>query len=262
MSSATATGASGRVPLRDHLRSGGVSIGPFLRIPAAEVTEIVGLAGLDHVIIDLEHSQFTISTAVDCARAASARGVHAVVRVADTTAAGIVRGLDLGASGIIVPGVTGIEDARRVVQHSRFHPLGARGMDVYARAAGWGATPAAEYLQRENDEVAVGVMVEGARVIRELDAIASIDGLDLLFVGPYDLSQSLGIPGQVDHTDGIETIEHAVTTARAHDKAVGLYVDSVGLARKYAELGVQFIGMATDADILRRSLADLREGLR
>lgn len=250
-----------RPSLRHRLRSGLSSVGPFLKIPAPDVTEIAGLAGFDHVVIDLEHSQFTIGTAVAAARAALARGIDPVVRTSDRSPAGLVRALDLGASGIIVPGVGSAEDAIEVVRNTRFHPVGARGMDVYARSAGWGAIPADEYLRRANDEVAIGVMVEGPAVIQQLEAIAGIEGLDLLFVGPYDLSQSLGLPGQVEHPEVIGAVEGVVATARTHGKAVGLYVDSIEAARRYLDLGVTFIGMANDADILRRAFVAMRDKL-
>lgn len=256
------TAPSGRPSLRHRLLAGELSAGPFLKIPAPEVTELAGLAGFDHVVIDLEHSQYTLTTAVAAARAAMARGIDPVVRTADRSAAELVHALDLGASGLIVPHVGSAEDAAEVVQNTRFHPLGVRGMDVYARAAGWGATPRDEYLRRANEDIAIGVMVEGSAVIDRLGDIAAVEGLDLLFVGPYDLSQSLGLPGQVEHPTVTTAIEGVVATARAHGKAVGMYVDSVAMARRFVDLGVRFIGMANDADILHRSFTEMRQGLR
>lgn len=250
-----------RPSLRRRLLEGELSVGPFLKIPAPEVTELVGLSGFDHVVIDLEHSQFTLATAVDSARAAMARGVHPVVRTADRSAAELVHALDLGASGLIVPHVGSAEDAAEVVRDTRFHPIGARGMDIYARAAGWGATPRDEYLRRSNEDIVIGLMIEGSVVIDRLEDIAAVDGVDLLFIGPYDLSQSLGVPGQVEHPKVTAAIEGVVSTARSHHKAVGMYVDSVAMAKRVIDLGVQFIGMANDADILRRAFSEMRDSV-
>jgi 4-hydroxy-2-oxoheptanedioate aldolase len=246
-----------RTSLRRRLLANEVSVGPFLKIPSAEVTEIAALAGFGHVVIDLEHSQFTMETAVAVVRAAMARGIDTVVRTTEASAAEISRALDLGASGLIVPHVGSVEDATAVVRAARFHPLGERGMDLYARSAGWGAMPRDDYLRSANEDIVVGVMVEGAAAVDRLDEIAQVEGLDLLFIGPYDLSQSLGLPGQIEHPTVVEAIERAVKVATSHKKVIGLYVDSTETARRYRALGVRFIGMANDADVLRRRFTQM-----
>ena len=256
----TAT-ATSRPSLRRRLLDGEVCAGPFLKIPAPEVTELAGVAGFDLVVIDLEHSQFTMETAVSVVRAAGARGIGTVVRTTENAAAEISRALDLGADGLIVPHVGSADDARAVVQHARFHPLGERGMDLYARSAGWGDTPRDEYLRAANEDILIGAMVEGVAAINHLEEIATVDGLDLLFIGPYDLSQSLGFPGQIDRPEVISAIETAATTAARHGRVLGMYVDDVAAANRFREVGVRFIGMSNDADVLRRAFASMSGGL-
>lgn len=247
--------------LRRRLLDGEVCAGPFLKIPSPEVTELAGIAGFDLVVIDLEHSQFSMETAVSVVRAATARGIDAVVRTTENASAEISRALDLGASGLIVPHVSSVADARAVVQHARFHPLGERGMDLYARSAGWGGTERDAYLRHANEEILVGVMVEGAAAVDDLEDIATVEGVDLLFIGPYDLSQSLGFPGQISHPEVVGAIERAAATATEHGRVLGLYVDDVDTAVRYRELGVRFIGMANDADILRQAFSGIANGL-
>lgn len=253
-------GAS-RPSLRRRLLDGEVCAGPFLKIPAPEVTEIAALAGFDLVVIDLEHSQFSMETAVDVVRAATARGIGTVVRTTENAPAEISRALDLGAGGLIVPHVGSVEDARAVVNHARFHPLGERGMDLYARSAGWGATERDDYLRHANEEILVGAMVEGVAAIDHLEAIAGVEGLDLLFIGPYDLSQSLGYPGQIDRPEVVAAIETAAGIATRHGRVLGLYVDDVDTAVRFRGVGVRFLGMANDADILRQAFAAITSGL-
>lgn len=241
--------------LRRRLLDGEVCAGPFLKIPAAEVTEIAALAGFDFVVIDLEHSQFSMETAVGAVRAGGSRGMTTVIRTSENAAAEIGRALDLGAGGVIVPHIGGVDDARAAVRHARFHPLGERGLDLYARAAGWGGIDRGAYLRAANEEILVGVMVEGANALSDLEQIAALDGLDLLFIGPYDLSQSLGFPGQISRPEVVGAIEHAATVATRHGRVLGLYVDDVKTAIRYRGLGVRFIGMANDADVLRQAFA-------
>ncbi len=247
--------------LRRRLLDGDVCAGPFLKIPAPEVTELAALAGFDLVVVDLEHSPFSMETAVAVIRAAAARGIDAVVRTTENAGAEIGRALDAGAAGLIVPHVSSVEDAREVVGHARFGPLGERGMDLYARAADWGDTDRDAYLRHANEEVLVGVMVEGSAAIDDLAGIAAVEGLDLLFVGPYDLSQSLGYPGQISHPEVVSAIEQAAATAAEHGRVLGMYVDDVDTASRFRELGVRFIGMANDADILRQAFHLVTEGL-
>jgi 4-hydroxy-2-oxoheptanedioate aldolase len=258
----TAMPASSRPSLRRRLLDGEVCAGPFLKIAAPEVTEMAGLAGFDLVVVDLEHSPFSMETAVAVIRAATSRGIDAVVRTTENAAAEISRALDAGASGLIVPHVASVQDARDVVRHARFHPLGERGMDLYARAAGWGATDRDVYLRHANEDVLVGGMVEGGAAIEHLDEIAQVDGLDLLFIGPYDLSQSLGFPGRIDHPEVVAAIERAAGIAEKHGRVLGLYVDDVKTAIRYRSLGVRLIGMSNDADILQRELHRMVAELR
>lgn len=247
--------------LRGRLLSGSSVCGPFLKIPAAEVTELAAIAGFDMVVVDLEHSAFSLETATGMVRAAHARRISAVVRTAARSASDIARALDLGPDGVIIPGVASLSDAEEAVRWARYHPFGERGVDMYARAADWGGLPRGEYLRRANEEVLVGVMVEGATAMSSIESIAKISGLDLLFVGPYDLSQSLGMPGDVRHPEVVRLIRSAAEVAQGNGRVFGVYVDDVQTAREYQAAGVQFIGLANDADIFRRSLAELRSGL-
>lgn len=248
---------SHRQGLRARILNGETCIGPFLKIPDPSITELAGIAGFDHVVIDLEHSPFSLETVVGMVRAASLRGIGSVVRVTSDDGPGIVRALDTGATGVIVPGIVSAAEAAEVVAHARFHPIGARGMDLYARGASWGAEPRERYVAAANERTLVAVMAEGDQAFNDLEAIAEVEGLDLLFIGPYDLSQSLGMPGQVAHPTVLERIDWAISVARSRGKAIGVYVDDVDTARRYQELGAVFIGMANDADILRQAFAGL-----
>lgn len=251
-----------RHALRQRLEAGEFCAGPFLKIPDPAITELAGIAGFDFVVVDLEHSAFSMETAVGMVRAAALREIDAVIRVSSPDPAELSRALDTGASGVIVPQVTSPEAAREVVAHTRFHPLGRRGMDLYARAADWGGVARPDYLADANERVLVAAMVEGADAFEQLPAIAAVEGLDLLFVGPYDLSQSLGLPGEIDHPRVLARIEEGVGLARSHGRALGIYVDDLPTALRYRDLGVQFVGMANDADLLRRRFGDLATALQ
>lgn len=247
--------------LRRRLAAGHSTAGPFLKIPAAAVTEAFGVAGFDFVIIDLEHGPFSIESAETLTRAARLAGISPVVRVGHNESSQISRALDMGVDGLIVPHVSTREAALAAVRAARFHPVGERGMDVFARAASWGAVEKAGYLQSANENTLVCLMVEGREGLSNLEAIASVPGFDVIFIGPYDLSQSLGIPGEVRSTQVDTAIRGALDVARTHGLALGLYVDNAETAQYYLDLGVQFIALSVDVSILTTAAAGIVDSI-
>lgn len=247
--------------LSSAIRAGKAVAGPFLKIPAAAVTEAFAVAGFDFVIIDLEHGPFSIETAETITRAARLSGISPVVRVAHNESSAISRALDIGIDGLIIPHISTAEDAVDSVHAARFHPVGERGMDMFARAASWGAVEKSDYMSFANRETLLCVMVEGAEGLSNLDKIAGVAGIDVIFVGPYDLSQSLGIPGQVRSEEVDRAIRSALAAAKGHGLGLGLYVDDVEAADYYRSMGVQFIALSADVSILTQSARALRQAL-
>jgi 4-hydroxy-2-oxoheptanedioate aldolase len=250
-----------RETVRRRLSRGECVYGPFLKIPTSASVEAIGLSGFDFCIIDLEHGPFTFERAEDMVRAARVSGIGPVIRTYDDRASTLVRALDTGCDGIIVPGVSSRSEAEDVVAATRFHPQGSRGMDPCARAARYGVVPMSEYLAHANGEVMVGVMVEGTKGLKNVPEILKVEGIDLFFVGPYDLSQSVGLPGQVrapEVRDRVVEIVNAVASAGA---AVGIYADTPEDAHRWRDSGVQFVAIGVDVRILVEGCRTLVDSL-
>lgn len=164
--------------------------------PAA--VEIIGLAGFDAAFIDMEHSAFDLQLVQEMIRACDLVGITSIVRVPDNNPKTMLRVLEIGAQGIQVPHITGRDDALAVVKAVRYAPLGERGMGGATRARRYGTVPSNEHMATSNSEILAIVMVEDMAAIRELEDIASIEGLDLIAIGPTDLAQSLGISDSKD----------------------------------------------------------------
>ena len=179
---------------RQRLQDGETTIGTFQIIDSPMVSEIVGLSGMDFTIIDQEHGPLTAESSVGMCAAAAQGGAAPIVRVRENTEGEIQRALDVGAAGVEIPQ---IETREAAVEHARFSPLGGRGLSPYTRAAGYNGGP--DYTDTQNEEVTVIVHIEGERGVESLDEIMAVEGIDVLFLGPYDMSQSIGIPGQVRH---------------------------------------------------------------
>lgn len=245
----------------DRLGAGEYLFGPFLKIPALVPIELVGYAGFDFAIIDLEHSPFTFERAEDMVRSAEVAGVASIIRTYDSQPSTLVRALDTGTDGILVPNLQDRTEAESVVKGARFHPLGQRGMDPHARSARFRTIPKETYLEASNGRTLLGVQIEGEAGVRNLDDILKVEGTDLIFIGPYDLSQSLGLPGQIDAAPVLEKVKEIVTMARGQGKAVGIYADNVDEARRYRDLGIQFVSISVDVRIFLEACQNMVQEL-
>lgn len=249
-------------PLKQKLAEHGSVIGTFLEVPSPAVVEMMGLAGFDFVVVDGEHGPFDARTIEEFIRAGLSTEVSVIIRVAECRPAVMAQPLDWGAAGIHLPQVTSAEMARCAVHATKFHPLGERGLQPYVRAASYRAYPTADYLATANDETLLVAQVEGVEGIAHLESILGVKGVDVAFVGPYDLSQSLGIPGQVKHARVKEAVAGAVRLAATTGNAIGTYCDDAESALEYKELGVSYLTVSNDAAIFLSGARSLVAKLR
>jgi 4-hydroxy-2-oxoheptanedioate aldolase len=225
-------------------------VGPFVQLATAASVEIAALAGFDLVAIDLEHGPFGIDVAEQMVRAADARGIAAFVRVLANRPELIAGALEAGAAGVLVPHVDSLEDARAAVDAARFHPAGQRGLGPTARSASYGAHSGRAYFDRANQSTIVGLMVEGGSAHDELDAFLELEGVDLIMVAPYDLSQSLGVPGEVDHPRVLAAIEDICARVLASGKQAGTFTVDPAAGAEWIRRGVGLLGLDTDVGML------------
>lgn len=184
--------------LKRALTQGQPAFGLLNSIPSPLMVEMVGYAGYDFVILDMEHVCVNPETLENMVRAAECAGVTSLVRVPSAAPKTILRALDCGAQGIVVPHVRSAAEAAQAVAASRYHPHGTRGISG-GRTTGFGAIDLASYFERANAEIMVVVMIEDREGIDALDAILGVPGIDMVIEGAIDLSQSYGVPGQAQH---------------------------------------------------------------
>ena len=180
------------------MEEGGLAIGTFVSLADPQVVEIIGVAGFDAAFIDMEHTGFDVPLVGEMIRAAEVAGITSMVRVPDEDAKLMTRLLEMGAEGIVVPHVDGLEGAKRAVDAVRFPPVGQGGTSSGTRATRFGAVPWTEYKAWANDQIVLSVMVEDQKAIDEVEAIACLDGIDLVAIGPNDLAQTLGVRDATD----------------------------------------------------------------
>jgi len=249
--------------LKEKLRRGEFCVGPFLKAGSPEIVEVSGYAGVDFVLLDMEHGPLAYEAVEHLVLAAERVDIAPVVRVEAITESAVMRPLDKGAAGILVPHVDSAQMAQNVVRFSRFGPAGERGMDMHCRAAQYGHLPKKEYMQRANENTLLILQIEGSEGLHNLPEILAVAGSDVIFVGPYDLSQSLGMPGEIDHPQVVRAIEGIVETVRKGGRCVGIYAENVEAAKKWIGIGVQFVALSVDTTIYyqacKRLVAALRE---
>ena len=247
--------------LKEKLREGRVCFGTFIRLGPAAV-EILGQAGWDFVVIDMEHGVFDFTHVEHMVRAARCAGITSLVRVPEPTPSYIMRVIDAGAEGVQIPQVDSAQTAGLVSQAARYFPEGKRGLCSYVRAAGYSAIPPDVHIATSNDEVLTVVHIEGEAAASQIKDIVETPGIDVIFLGPWDLSQSLGVPGKTKDPRVIEVMEKVIAACKKKGIISGTFVREVGDAQRWIELGIQYMMLSTDAGLLLHSSRERLEKLR
>lgn len=231
--------------LRRRILAGETLFGTFLGLGSVVASELCARAGFDWVIIDLEHGAGTETDLLASLLAVSTTPTTALVRPQSGDRLRIGRALDHGAHGLMIPRVDVAEQAREAISFMRFPPDGVRGVALSTRGAGLGERGHAD-VRGINAHLVGIIQVESSSAVEHAAEIASIDGADVLFVGPADLSHSLGIPGQFENPVYLKALEHVVAAADAEGKATGILLRDAAALPRHLELGFRFIGLGSD----------------
>jgi 4-hydroxy-2-oxoheptanedioate aldolase len=232
--------------LKQRLLNGETLNGCWLNLGSAVTAEIVGLSGFDWVLIDLEHGAGSESTTLSQIQALEHTSAGVIVRAESTEPQRIHRVLDMGAEGVMCPKVRNAEEALKVVKGLHYPPFGNRGVAKMVRATQF-AQNFNEYYQKSRDQILGVVQIETIEVLSHLDEVAAIDGVDVLFIGPADLSMELGIFGQFDHPTFVEALNKIVAAAKKANKAVGILFFNPDDYQRYHDLGIRFLACGADA---------------
>lgn len=232
--------------LKQRLLNGETLNGCWLNLGSAVTAEIVGLSGFDWVLIDLEHGAGSESTTLSQIQALEHTNAGVIVRAESTEPQRIHRVLDMGAEGVMCPKVRNAEEALKVVKGLHYPPFGNRGVAKMVRATQF-AQNFNEYYQKSRDQILGVVQIETIEVLSHLDEVAAIEGVDVLFIGPADLSMELGIFGQFDHPLFVETLNKIVDAAKRANKAAGILFFNPDDYQRYHNLGIRFLACGADA---------------
>jgi 4-hydroxy-2-oxoheptanedioate aldolase len=238
------------------LREGRKQIGLWASLCSGTVAEMVGAAGYDWVMIDAEHAPNDVGTVLDQLRGLKGGTATPIVRPAWNDPVLIKRYLDLGAQTLLVPWVQNPAEAARAVAATRYPPAGMRGVALIHRASGYGRIP--DYLKRANDEMCVLVQVETREALDQLEAIAAVDGVEGVFIGPSDLSAAMGNIGGNRSLEMMTVFADAAARAGRTGKPIGILAPVEEDARRFLEMGYQYVALGSDAGLLRLAAEQLR----
>jgi len=247
-------------PVRDRWTAGEVAWNAWSTFGGASAASVLAATGFDAVTVDLQHGEHTLERLGEVVGAIERAGAVPFVRLGWNDPGGIMRALDLGARGLICPMVDSAEDAASFVRFCRYPPLGARSYGPVRSAFGTGR----EQTDAANAAIIAFAQVETAEGWANVEAICATTGLDGVYVGPADLSLTLGLAGFADLAshEMLDALDRVVTAASAHDVVAGIHAPSIERAVEMARRGFRFVGAAGDAELLRGGAAESLERTR
>ena len=237
--------------IKETLQRGDVLVGTFvMQFAVPSISTILASAGADFIIVDMEHTAFTIEKVENIVRAARGSNLPSIVRVPTIERHFISRALDVGASGLMIPRIECAEDVETVMKYAKYAPEGDRGVAFGVGHDDFGdfrKLDGVEYVAQANKEILIIGQIETVNGVENFDQILATDGLDAIFLGPYDLSASMGIAGQLDHPDLVAIIETIITKSKEHNIILGSYVNDYDSGHQWIDAGVQLIACGNDA---------------
>ena len=247
--------------LKEKIKAGQKVLGTFHELGSATAIEVLGYSGLDFVIIDTEHGPLGAERVQELIRAANGTNAVPLVRTKDSERNSILRMLDVGAMGLVIPNVKSVEEVKRIVEYGKYFPMGNRGIAPTSGSKFWTADYAAQGLDHffsvSNSETLLLPQCETRECLQNIEEIVGIDGIDGIFVGPYDLSTSLGKPGQFNDPEVVHAIERIVAACKAACKLAFIYTGNLSeVAKRYGQ-GYDAVCYGMDAMLLKNALTEI-----
>ncbi|MDR2163354.1 MAG: hypothetical protein LBO70_05360 [Clostridiales Family XIII bacterium] len=243
---------------KDKLDAGETVVGTFVKFNCPTVIEMLGRADFDFFIIDREHAAFSDSDVERMVIASDSVGLPVIVRTPSDSASDILHALDSGAAGVQIPNIESVEQVKSVVKNAKYYPEGSRGLSFAQRAAGYGFDSGDEYIRQSNRNTTISIHIENVGMVNRLDEICSIPAVDVLFIGPGDLSQSLGKPGQSDDPEVVKLVENCFDIGIKNGKRIGIYVNNKNSLQRYSDLGATYFAYKSDTLLFADSVKNAR----
>lgn len=239
--------------MKAKLMAGKKVLGTYVKSTDPAMIEVLCLSGLDCILLDNEHTAMSKETMASLLRTSELYDVTGIVRVRQNDASMILQALDAGAYGVQVPNLTSAEEVKQVVQRMYYTPKGSRGFANTTRTAGYGLMPVNEYIQKANDELLCICYCETKAAYDHLDEILAVEGLDMVFIGPSDLSQAFGVLGDTNNPKVLDAIQDIIERTKKAGLFVGTVASNPDRARELFEKGADLIVLSSDQGFMAQS---------
>lgn len=234
--------------IKDLIKDGKEIYGTWCLIPSPELINIISKTGLDFVLLDMEHGLMDFTLLQQMVTAAEVEGCEALIRVSKNDESEILKALETGASGVIVPHIESVDDREKAISYMKYPPIGIRGFSPYARAGGY--TPKLGITLKENERIITGILIEGKDGIENISSIIDDPELDIVYVGTYDISASLGIAGDVTNQKVLNVLERCTKIIRNAGKAAGCLFHSSDELKYFKKIGINFLLYKVDVSVV------------
>ena len=233
--------------LKKRMLNGECVFGTWTMIPSPTVADVLGRTGLDFLVIDLEHGSISWETAENMVLAAKLSNCQPIIRVGDDNENTILHALETDCQALMVPHVKTFESAEKISKYARYSPLGTRGLSPYTRCHDYTHEELASSMIRHAEDTLVGILVEGIEGIKNLEKIVKSDGIDLIYLGMYDISQAVGRPGELEHPDVIKQLEYCLNVIKKAGKLSGTFARDMKACLSFKNMGFSFVAYVADS---------------
>ena len=233
-------------------------LGIFIKMPTIEVIECCGIVGMDFVVIDMEHTPLSPRDLYPLVLASEVRKLKVIVRLPNLKEEYFKWCLDLGIKYLQVPHIETLDDVAQVIDNSYFSPLGQRGLCRFVRAADFSNMDKDKYIKESNENIELIFQIEGIEGFNNIEQIINHENVSSIFIGPYDLSQSLGFPGDIWNDNVIDKIKKIIEKCKTNSISVGIFTDTIKGIKFWTNLGVDFIEYSSDMMLISEALKKLK----
>lgn len=247
--------------MKQRLESSEMVLGTWGFVPHTSITEMIALAGFDFQIIDMEHTELSFSKAIQLILAAEANRMNSIIRVPKLDSSYVLRALDVGAHGVQIPHISTKEDAKQAVSYAKYHPLGERGLAPNSRVGGFSYKNRESHATEQNEQSLVVLNVEGTTGIDNLQGILEVDGFDVIFLGPYDISQAVGRPGEITHPEVQSLLKQSAELIHEYGMSVGCFAQTEDQFDFCKKIGVDYLTYSSDGAICRDAFDRITQNL-
>jgi 4-hydroxy-2-oxoheptanedioate aldolase len=248
--------------LKEKLDNNELTIGTWNIINSSMVVDVIASSGIDFIVIDAEHGSISYETAQMMIGLCESYNVTPIMRVGEINESLILRALDIGIHGVQLPNITTAKDAEQFVQFAKYPPIGIRGFSPYTKAGLYDVTNGKNMPNIANDNTLLIANVEGLDGMNNLNDIAQVDGIDIIFIGLFDMSKSLGIAGDVENPKVIEKLDEAITIIHKNGKKVGSIASNINMLKVLKSKNIDYLTYSVDTGMIKESYQNMINNFR